>query len=99
MSAKRALTDLHERKRLLTLQADLHRAVLRAECANLAGRVKSLASLGGKVQSAAAWLAGGAALAGWLVARNRAKAVGWISTAFAAWRWFRKMKVDEQQRD
>jgi hypothetical protein len=92
------LRELQDRKRLLTVQADLHRAVLSAQCENLAGRVGWIASLVGKGQSAAPWLAGGAALAGWLVARNRTKAAGWISTAFAAWRWFRKVKADGQHK-
>ena len=60
MSAKRQLTGLAERKRLLVLQADLHRAVVRVECANARDRLAWLHQATNKVRAASPWLAVGA---------------------------------------
>ena len=88
------VTELAERKRLLLLQADLHRTVLRAELASARARLEWLQSARDKVGAASPWLALGAGVAGILAARRWRNVVRWIPTALAAWRWLRKLKAE-----
>jgi hypothetical protein len=94
------MNDLAERKRLLLLEADLHRNLISLECAQVRDRVKSLTSLGGlsKHLSSLAptnpWVIGGTAIVGALAARHWGKAIKWLPAAFSLWRLLRKPARD-----
>lgn len=93
MPAQRQLTELQERKRLLILQADLHRALLRAECVSMHERLSWLNEARDKMRSASPWLAVGAVAGGLLAASRWRKLAKWVPTALAAWRWVQKWKA------
>lgn len=88
------LIELAERKRLLVLQADVHRAALRAELASVRGRLDWILAAREKVGAASPWLALGAGIVGILAARRWRNVLRWVPTALAAVRWLRKMKAD-----
>ena len=87
------MTELEARKRLLVLQADLHRIVLRAEWANLRSRLSWLDKIRDKVRSVSPWLAASTAVLGVLAAGRGRKLVLWAPVALAAWRWVHKRKL------
>lgn len=87
------MTDLAERKRLLVLQADLHRALLRAECATVRGRLNWWHEARNKMRSASPWLAVGAGAVGLLAASGWRKLANWVPVGLAAWRWVQKFKA------
>jgi hypothetical protein len=92
MFGQRQLNGLRERKRLLILQSDLHRALLRSECVSASERLRWLNEARDKVRSASPWLAVGAGIAG-LVAASRGRTVAkWIPTVLTAWRWLRTLR-------
>lgn len=90
MPAPRPVTELQERKRLLVLQADLHRALVQAECANVRGRLEWLRPARDKARTASPWIAVGAAAIGVLAARRFGQVTRWIPAALAAWRWLQQ---------
>ena len=92
MSAPGQLTDLAERKRLLVLQADLHRALLRVECATVRERLNWLHTARNKMRSAGPWIAVGAGVISLLAARRWRKLANWIPVGLASWRWVQKFK-------
>ena len=92
MTSKRPLMELGERKRLLLLQADLHRAVFHAECVNARARLGWLNEVRDKARVAGPWVAVGAAAIGLLAARRWRGLMRWIPAALAAARWVRKMR-------
>ena len=85
---------LAERKRLLVLQADMHRTLLCAECVNVRARLSWLNEARHKARSAGLWLAAGAAAVGLFAAWRGRTLTKWIPTALAAWRAWRKLKSD-----
>lgn len=91
MSAEKRLNDLAERKRLLVLQSDLHRAVLLAEAANARARLQWVVEARQKFSSGPAWLAG-SAVAGVLVAKNWRRALKLLPVGLTAWRWIKKFR-------
>jgi len=93
MSAKRDMIELAERKRLLLLQADLHRATLNAELAGVRDRFNWVQAARDKVGAASPWLALGAGVVGILAARRWRTAIRWIPTALAALRWVQKLRA------
>ena len=93
MPAQRPLTDLAERKRLLVLQADLHRALLRVEGAKMRERMNWWHEARNKVRSASPWLAVGAGAVGLLAASRWRKLANWVPVGLAAWRWVQKFKT------
>ena len=93
MSGKRDVIDLAERKRLLVLQADLHRAALRAEVASVRDRLNWVQAARDKVGAASPWLALGAGVVGILAARRWRTLVRWMPTALAALRWLKKLRA------
>ncbi|MHB1306356.1 MAG: hypothetical protein ACYDC1_06145 [Limisphaerales bacterium] len=85
------LKELADRKRLLILQADLHRALLRAELTRVGGRLEWLELVREKV-CGRPWLLAGGAAAGLLTSGYWRPALKWLPGAIAAWRWFGKLK-------
>ncbi|MEW6158607.1 MAG: hypothetical protein AB1813_14335 [Verrucomicrobiota bacterium] len=92
MPAQRPLEDLRERKRLLVLQADLHRALLRAEFLSARERLSWLSDAQSTARSAGPWLSLGAAAIGLLAAWRARKLARWIPAALALWRSIRKFR-------
>jgi hypothetical protein len=93
MPEKEQLTELAERKRLLIVQADLHRALLHAECARVRARFNWMDEARQKVGAAGPWLALGAGALGILAARRWRNVARWIPTALAVLRWFGKLRT------
>ena len=93
MPEKRQLTELAERKRLLVVQADLQRAMIRAECARVRARFNWMYEARQKAGAAGPWLALGAGALGILAARRWSNLARWIPTALAVLRWIRKLKA------
>lgn len=91
MVAQTRLKELAERKRLLVLQADLHRAVLQAEVINARDRLAWVGQVREKLVGP--WPLVGGAAAGLLLVRKWRTALKWIPAGLSAWRWFRKLKV------
>jgi hypothetical protein len=90
MPAEKRLSELAERKRLLILEADLHRALLQAEAAHLQARLQWLAQAREKISGKAGWVLGSAA--GLLAVRNWRSALKLIPVGLTAWRWWRKFR-------
>lgn len=80
------MTELGERKRLLRLQADLHRALLRAEAANVRAHWCWLKDVRATVRSASPWWAVGAAVLGLVAAWRGRTLARWLPVALAFWR-------------
>lgn len=93
MAAQKKLNDLAERKRLLILEAELHRALLRAEATRARARLAWL-NLGGRERRLSPWLLVGSALVGLFAARYRRTLLKWLPTALAALRWFNRRQPD-----
>jgi hypothetical protein len=90
MASENGLSELAERKRLLILQADLHRAVIHAEVVNARIRLQWLEQARTKLSGGNPWFLGGAAAAGLFAVRHWRKTLKWVPTALAAWRWIRR---------
>lgn len=93
MPAQKGLSDLAERKRLLILEADLHRALLRAEAVRARARLGWLNPGGGGLRLSP-WLLVGGALAGLVAARHASTVLKWLPTALDLWRRFRHRAPD-----
>jgi len=93
MFVNRDRIELAERKRLLMLQADVHRAILNAELAGVRDRLNWVQAARDKVGAASPWLALGAGVVGILAARRWRAAVRWIPAALAALRWLKKLRA------
>jgi hypothetical protein len=92
MPAQRKLNDIEERKHLLLLQADLHRTLIRAECAYARSQISGLNDARNKMRSAGPWVALGAAAIALLTVTRGRNLARWIPTVFATWRWLRTMR-------
>lgn len=92
MPAKRSLNDLAERKRMLVLQSDLHRALLQAECAALRDRVEGLNEVRKRARSASPWVMAGAAAMGLVAVWKGRKLTGMIPVAVAAWKTWKSLR-------
>lgn len=90
MPAQGTLTELQERKRLVLLQADLHRALLRAEVATARARWSWVMDMRETVRDARPWWAVGAAVVGFLAAWRGRSLTRWIPAALAVWRALRR---------
>ena len=92
----RSQAEREQIKRLLTAEAELHRAVLRTEYANARALWESLtrlSSTGGWIarlrHKAGAWAVASAA-AGWWAVRGRRHLSTLLPALYALWRWWRK---------
>lgn len=92
MPAKEQLNDLAERRRLLLLEADLHRNVIRLECENIRKRVSALASIGERMKAGSPWVMAGSAVASIFALRHWRKVVKWTPAALGALRWIKSLK-------
>lgn len=87
MFAQQQMNELAERRKLLLLEADLHRSVIGLERARLRARLASLNKARERVSAGGPWLVVGGAVAGLLAVRNWRKFVSWIPAALTALRW------------
>lgn len=92
MFAKGRLRELAEMRRLVVLQSEIHRGVLRLEGASLWERFAFLGPVSGKLRSHRALLVTGAALAGVLATRRWRSIAGWIPAGLTVWRWWRSFR-------
>lgn len=93
MAAQTRMNELAERKRLLVVQADLHRALLKAEMVNIRTRLDWVGQVREKLPGGLWWLTGGT-VAGFLALRRWRTIAKWLPAGFAAWRWFKKLRSD-----
>jgi hypothetical protein len=84
------MTHLQERKRLVMLQADLHRALLRAEVATVRARWSWVKDVRETARGASPWWAVGAAVVGFLAAGRGRGVARWIPMALAVWKAIRR---------
>ncbi len=92
MFAEKRLKEIQEQKRLLTLEASVHRSLVRAEMVNARRRLSWLSGARQKAAAASPWLAVAGAVAGLFAARRVGGVAKWIPTALAALRWFQQAK-------
>lgn len=88
----RPIAELNQRKRLLIAEAEQHREVLRAECANIAARVSELGGTIDTVRNISPWIAAGEAGLDILVGKRWRKWGRWILLAFSAFKWIREFR-------
>lgn len=86
------MTDLQQRKRLLVLEAELHRALLCAGVANVRERWDWLKAARAQARSAGPWLGLGAVALGLLVAWRGRKLARWLPPALAVWASIQKLR-------
>ncbi len=91
MSAGQRLKDLEDAKRLLVLQSELHRRLLRLEFDSLRDRFAGVAAVGGKFSAHQPLLWVGAGLAAVLAVRRGRTLLRWLPTAVAAHRWLGRL--------
>jgi hypothetical protein len=81
--------ELTERRRLLVMEADLHRGLVALERERLRERLAGLQAARNHVAAGGPMLAAAGAVAGLLAVRHWRKLARWIPTAIAALRWMR----------
>ena len=90
MLARRRLSELAEAKRLVVLQADLHRNLLRLETDTLRERLAGLTGTRDKLWSGRPVWVAGAVLAGVLAVSRWRALLRWAPAVVTAYRWFRR---------
>jgi hypothetical protein len=86
------MNELADRKRMLVLQSDLHRALLQAEAASVRDRLERLNQVREVARSASPWLMAGAAAVGLLATWRGRKLTGMIPVAVAAWKTWKSLR-------
>jgi hypothetical protein len=91
MSARKRLTGLAEAKRLLVLQGDLHRTLLRIEGYALRERLADLAMVSEKSRRGRPLVLAGSVLAGILAVRRWRALLRWAPAAVAGYRCLNRL--------
>lgn len=91
MLAQKQLNELAERRRLLVVEADLHRGIIGMEVENLRAQIAWLGRARERVSAGKPWLAAGGVVAGLLAVRHWRKVAAWVPAALTAFRWVRKL--------
>ena len=89
MSAGRQIREL---KRVLALEADLQRGMLRGELLHAFARVREVKERINKIRAASPWIALGAAGVGILAGKRRHSLAEWISAALSALECVQKLR-------
>jgi hypothetical protein len=89
MLERAELKELAERRRLLVLEAELHRGLITAECESLRARLEAVRE---RTTAARPWLMAGGAIAGVLAFRRWRWIVRWVPAGLIVLRWLRTMK-------
>ena len=84
MLAQKQLNDLAERRRLLVLEAELHRSVIALEGENLRAQLKWIGRVREYVSAGSPWLKAGVMVAGIFAVRRRHKLGRWMQAALSA---------------
>ena len=90
MLARRRLSELAEARRLVVLQADLHRNLLRLETETLRERFAGLTAARDRLWSGRPVWVAGAVLAGVLAVSRWRTLLRWAPAAATVYRWFRR---------
>jgi len=90
MSPTERVNDLAERKRLLVLEADLHRHIIGLECTALQARAAALTDVRKQLAARSPWVIGSGAAAGLLAVRHWRKVIRWAPQVFSLWRLIKK---------
>lgn len=90
MFAQSRLRELESAKRIEVLKSDLHRGILRVECAKVGERLCGFRSTWTRMGVGRPLLLVAAAVAGGLAVRHWKTVVRWAPSALAAWRWVRR---------
>ena len=86
------MNELAERRRLLVMEADLHRSLIGLEREGLRERLAGLQAAREKVASNSPWLIAGGTVAGLLAMRHWRTLARWIPTTLTALRWVHSLK-------
>jgi hypothetical protein len=92
MFAQKEINQLGERKRLLLLEAEVHRSIINLECESIRARINDLREAREQIGPAGPWLMAGSAFAGVLALRHWRRVAKWVPTIFATVRWFKKLR-------
>jgi len=92
MFARRQLNQLAERKRLLAMEAELHRSLIGLGREELGSRLAGVQAMREQVFAKKPLLLVGAGLAGLLAMRDWRKVVRWAPAVLTAWRWMRALR-------
>ena len=93
MFAQKQLNDLAERRRLLVLEADLHRIFIILEREHLRSKLAWIQQARERVTAGGSWLTVGGAIAGSFAVRHWRKLAGWIPAGLTAFRLLKKFKA------
>jgi hypothetical protein len=94
MPERPGLNELAERKRLLILQADLHRSLAAASSRSLHARFSSAQEA---LHSNHWWLLGGTATLGLLLGGKWRGLARWVPTGIALWRFVHRLRAEGSQ--
>lgn len=92
MFGAKELNELTERKRLLLLEAEVHRRVIALECESLKARLVVFQEARERVAGGGPWLMAGSAVAGLLAVRHWRTLLRWAPAGLSAIRWFKKLR-------
>ncbi len=92
MFAKKQLNDLAERRRLLVLEADLHRSFIILEREHLRSKFDWIHQARERVAAGGPWVAASGAVAGLFAVRHWRKLAKWIPAGLVALRWIKSLK-------
>jgi hypothetical protein len=92
MFAQKEIDQLGERKRLLLLEAEVHRSIINLECESIRAKLKDLREAREQIGPAGPWLMAGSAFAGVLALRHWRRVAKWVPTIFATVRWIKKLR-------
>ncbi|MBI5384512.1 MAG: hypothetical protein HZA90_07460 [Verrucomicrobia bacterium] len=88
------MKELDQAKRLVVLQADLHRHLLQLEAVALRERLAGLGAARATLKSPRPLLVAAGVVAGLLALRKGRALARWMRTAFTAWRWLRRFTAE-----
>jgi hypothetical protein len=92
MFAEEQLRELTERKRLLLIEAEMHRNFIALECESLRGRLAPLQTVGRALGGLGTWFPAGGMAGGMTAAGRWTRALRWVPAALTVWRWIRRWR-------
>jgi hypothetical protein len=93
MSAQERLNELAERRRLLVLEADLHRSLINLERESLCARLAGLDAARERMAAGGPWVVASSAVAGIFAVRHWRKLARWLPAGLMALRWMKLLKA------
>jgi hypothetical protein len=92
MFSQARLKELDDAKRLVVLQSDIHRGLLRLESAALCRRFTGLRAPPDELAANRPLILAGAAVAGVLAVRYWRTLARWAPSLLTVWRWWRSVR-------